>query len=67
MKAEKIFVYAVLSFVCMIISCTSEDKLEVNPINLNGTATIASEENRIDRYIRENFTSPYNIEIQYKW
>lgn len=61
MKKTKIFI-ALISFFLILISCSKEDSLKSSQINTNIPQLTA-----LDNWIRDNITTPYNIEIQYKW
>lgn len=53
-----------LSLILMISSCKKEEDLSQAIVDLGGEKWTPGQ---IDKYISDNFTTPYNIEVKYKW
>lgn len=53
-----------LSLVLLIGSCKKSEDLSQAVVGLGGDKW---EKGDIDKYIADNFTTPYNIEVKYKW
>ncbi|VTR39629.1 Uncharacterised protein [Sphingobacterium thalpophilum] len=48
----------------MILGCSDKDKLTSDIVGLGGDTWAKTE---VDDWISKNFTTPYNIEVKYKW
>ncbi|KJD31839.1 hypothetical protein PW52_16320 [Tamlana sedimentorum] len=60
---KKNIIYTVLVFTILIfVSCENEDSVTTTQIDTSTPIL-----NETDVWLRENFVSPYNIEILYKW
>ncbi len=64
MKIENKLLNILMLFV-LVTSCTTVDDAVTPGSNLN--VTPSSQFNELDKWINENFTEPYNIEIIYRW
>lgn len=62
MKKSFIKYLAVASLVVTFSACSEEEKLGESILDTN-----TPELTELDQWIREEFTSPYNIEVIYKW
>ena len=64
MKIENKLLKILMLFV-LVTACTTVDDTVTPGSNLN--VTPSSQFNELDKWINENFTEPYNIEIVYRW
>lgn len=53
-----------MSLILVISSCKKKEDLSQAIVDLGGEKWTAGP---IDKYIADNFTTPYNIEVKYKW
>ena len=58
----KKFICLLLTGVMLVTSCTQEEELGDSLID-----TSTPQLNPIDQWIRDNYTTPYNIEVKYRW
>ena len=67
MKTNKLL-YSVLAlcFALGTTSCREVEKIDPN-IDIPGLGGTEEIENELDIWLKENFTSPYNIEVVYRW
>ena len=59
MKKIIVFIFLVMM---VLVGCTEEDNLGPSIID-----TAAPELSALDTWIRDNYTTPYNVEVKYKW
>ena len=59
-----IYIFSLLIVTSVFSSCDKEEKLDASALNLGGDKW---EQNDVDKWIYENLTKPYNIEVKYKW
>lgn len=64
MKIIKKIAFSVLGLMVLISSCKKQEDLSQAVVGLGGDKW---EYGPIDKYIADNFTTPYNIEVKYKW
>ena len=64
---KKLFKYTFLFLILLVVSCDDPYNSEVDESKTNYVGNPTTEPTALDNWLFDNFTSPYNIEVKYRW